>query len=284
MVQLYKLGVVMTKENHEDLTEEEFFTLVEKTFPQKFVNSIQIKHHSPKIKNPHTKNLVSMDLFTDINHYMISIRPEDHLVTSDQKTYLGCIVQSRKERAGETWKRGRDLADGPCTNDTWQRILKDIVNYELVKIHKPEDAFNKSEIKVGDLKISSDGDLNIEGSGFIGTATEEAMKNSRKVFLMDCPTLNKKEVKKVIKKVFQDKQRDFEIEQANQAGKELYKYLGSPAGGVTVAIMYKDDGNLQLVVYLFKDFVPFHLTKKPTKFYGYDVIYQEMGMPIAQDA
>ena len=52
-------------------------------------------------------------------------------------TYLGCGASARKPRAGETWTRGSDLADGPLTFETWVKILGDIVSYEQVKVHKP---------------------------------------------------------------------------------------------------------------------------------------------------
>lgn len=50
--------------------------------------------------------------------------------------YLGCIASCRKPRAGEDWHRGSDLHDGPLTEETWHRILADIVGYELVHIHR----------------------------------------------------------------------------------------------------------------------------------------------------
>lgn len=51
-------------------------------------------------------------------------------------TYMGCTASSRKPRAGEDWTRGRDLADGPATVETWRRILGEIVSYEMVRIAK----------------------------------------------------------------------------------------------------------------------------------------------------
>lgn len=70
-------------------------------------------------------------IYTDINAYTFSARhgPGEH-------TYLGCTSCCRKPRAGETWHRGSDLADGPLAPETWHRILADIVSYEMVKIHE----------------------------------------------------------------------------------------------------------------------------------------------------
>ena len=52
----------------------------------------------------------------------------------DGKSYLGCNVIARKSRAGEDWQRGNDLPDGPFTQETWNKIVYAIVNYELVKL------------------------------------------------------------------------------------------------------------------------------------------------------
>ncbi len=56
--------------------------------------------------------------------------------------YLGCQVSTRKMRPGEDWFRGNDLPDGPINRKTWDRILRGIVNYELIllsKYKKPKD-------------------------------------------------------------------------------------------------------------------------------------------------
>ena len=75
-------------------------------------------------------------IYTDVNYYAISVR-EPTLDKEDG--YLGCITSCRKPRAGEDWTRGNDLADGPLTEETWLRILSDIISYEMVKIHKPAE-------------------------------------------------------------------------------------------------------------------------------------------------
>lgn len=48
--------------------------------------------------------------------------------------YLGCTVLTRKPRAGEEHNRGNDLADGKLTQETWYKIMYDIIGYELVEI------------------------------------------------------------------------------------------------------------------------------------------------------
>ena len=72
--------------------------------------------------------------YTDIHSFHISARnPRD-----GDDGYLGCIAGCRKPRAGEDWTRGNDLADGPLSEQTWHRILGDIISYELVKVHRPK--------------------------------------------------------------------------------------------------------------------------------------------------
>ena len=52
----------------------------------------------------------------------------------EKDTYLGCIGQCRKPRAGEDWTRGRNLADGAYCEETWNEIANDILAFELVKV------------------------------------------------------------------------------------------------------------------------------------------------------
>ena len=62
-----------------------------------------------------------------------------HIFASDRQNdegYLGCQVSARKSRAGEDWIRGNDLPDGPFNEKTWNRIVRSIVNYELVILSK----------------------------------------------------------------------------------------------------------------------------------------------------
>jgi hypothetical protein len=78
------------------------------------------------------EGVVRFSIFTKTNEYLMSANDKN---TSDG--YLGCISKCRTPRAGEDWRRGRDLADGPLSEETWANILRDIVSYELVNIATP---------------------------------------------------------------------------------------------------------------------------------------------------
>jgi hypothetical protein len=72
-------------------------------------------------------------IFTATNEYIIRVRPS----ASDDHGYLGCTSLSRAPRPGESWRRGNDLADGKLCEETWKRIMADIVSYELVRVATP---------------------------------------------------------------------------------------------------------------------------------------------------
>lgn len=67
-------------------------------------------------------------LYTDNNRYQISIRPP----VNGDGGYLGCTSTSRSWRAGEDWHRGSDLHDGDFSEETWNKIISDILAHELV--------------------------------------------------------------------------------------------------------------------------------------------------------
>lgn len=81
-------------------------------------------------------------IYTDNNEYAI-VAIERKL----GRSYLGCISKSRKPRAGEDWHRGRDLADGGLSDETWHRILADIVSYEMVRVHGLSEESLRSMMK-----------------------------------------------------------------------------------------------------------------------------------------
>ena len=72
-------------------------------------------------------------LYTDNHVYAISGRPRTlpTALRSGDGGYLGCVASSRKPRVGEDWTRGSDLADGDWNQETWDKIVRSIVSYEL---------------------------------------------------------------------------------------------------------------------------------------------------------
>lgn len=78
------------------------------------------------------ENSMKLTIFTKDYSYHVSAKlPEDKV-----GGYLGCIVQTRKPRAGEDWNRGNDLSDGQYSYETWIKIISDIVAYEMVRVAK----------------------------------------------------------------------------------------------------------------------------------------------------
>lgn len=76
-------------------------------------------------------------IWTSNNVYTIVAHLSHCLSCTEEEplhTYLGCTVCGRKARTGETWNRGNDLADGKFSEETWQKILQDIVRYEAEEV------------------------------------------------------------------------------------------------------------------------------------------------------
>jgi len=73
----------------------------------------------------------SVDIFTDTHSYYFSVKPPNE---EDADGYLGGQAGTRKSRAGEEHTRGNDLADGPYSKETFDKIVNDIVAFELVEL------------------------------------------------------------------------------------------------------------------------------------------------------
>jgi hypothetical protein len=95
-------------------------------FPGEFKEFVYVTGDSTSKKTK--EKLFKCSIYTDEHIYQIVA------IESDANNYLGCQATARKERPGEAWKRGNDLADGELTYDTWIRIVRDIVKYELVRL------------------------------------------------------------------------------------------------------------------------------------------------------
>lgn len=98
------------------------------------------------------KDFVHLSEYTFSPFYMkvlIYTREHKYCIIAKEKndgnSYLGCVVDARKPRAGETWTRGNDLPDGKFCRETWERIKDSIIRYELVKIAKPVRGFIEDE-------------------------------------------------------------------------------------------------------------------------------------------
>jgi len=84
---------------------------------------------------------ISLKLATNTNIYHIAVSMREHDAKSLSDLYLGATSSSRRNRAGETWARGSDLSDGKFSEELWNKILSDIVSYELVTFQS--DAWKK---------------------------------------------------------------------------------------------------------------------------------------------
>lgn len=74
------------------------------------------------LKDLNREKFYVLYLFTEKNSYCIHICDN----------YLGCGESSRYQEPLEDWTRGRDLPDGKCNLETWNRILWAIIGNELV--------------------------------------------------------------------------------------------------------------------------------------------------------
>ena len=72
----------------------------------------------------------SYEFFTETHSYYIRA-----IVRPDGRTYLGCTTGVRKPRAGVNHAGGSDLPDGPFTRETWDKIVRAIVGYEMVPLY-----------------------------------------------------------------------------------------------------------------------------------------------------
>ena len=78
-----------------------------------------------------TEQFVHIRIYTATNRYRFRA-----VERSDDEGYLGCQGSGRKPRAGANYTGGRDLHDGPLTEETWARILAEIVSYEMVRVQR----------------------------------------------------------------------------------------------------------------------------------------------------
>lgn len=89
-----------------------------------------VSHTGQSDGSGHAEEQIRVRIYTRTNSYAISA-----VEKNDGPGYLGCISKNRMPRAGEDQHRGNDLSDGPLSRETWDKILRDIVAYELVEVH-----------------------------------------------------------------------------------------------------------------------------------------------------
>ncbi len=98
-----------------------------------------------------------------VHRFRLYTRDHSYAIVAKQnqtKTggYLGCVASARKPRAGEDWTRGRDLADGKFSEETWNKIKNDILSFELVKIAKKQRTESVPEVGPSiELDVSANG-------------------------------------------------------------------------------------------------------------------------------
>lgn len=89
---------------------------------------------------------------TGCKFYWYTDKHEYSIVYINASAYLLGAFTNRYMRAGETWHRGNDLADGPANQKTLNSIIKDFISNELCTI-SPEV---KNEIDINGINNSLD--------------------------------------------------------------------------------------------------------------------------------
>ncbi len=79
--------------------------------------------------------------------YSVTLRAPD---ANGPSGYLGCVATLNNPYPGETWRRGRDLADGDYTDTTWMKIVTDIAAFELERAISEEAYTESVEAHVGE--------------------------------------------------------------------------------------------------------------------------------------
>jgi len=79
------------------------------------------------VKCDDEKGIVKLKLWTDRHHYVISIGFKEN-------DYISCVATARRQRPGETFFRNNDLYNGRLNEESFNRVMLDIVSYELVSI------------------------------------------------------------------------------------------------------------------------------------------------------
>ena len=73
------------------------------------------------------ENTFKIKLWTSNYQYSIVAIP----TKLNKISYLGCTMSTRISRVGENWDRGSDLADGEFSEETFNKIIYDIISCEI---------------------------------------------------------------------------------------------------------------------------------------------------------
>jgi len=73
---------------------------------------------------------IRIRFFTENNVYcIVAIKREG------KRDYLGCTMSCRKALPGENWTRGSDLPDGSYSKETFDKIIRAIIRWEMKNLH-----------------------------------------------------------------------------------------------------------------------------------------------------
>ena len=84
------------------------------------------------------KGVLKLKLWTDRHHYVMSIG-------FGENDYLSCVATARRQRPGETFFRNNDLYNGRLNEDSFNRVMLDIVSYELVSLWKKKKPYSNEK-------------------------------------------------------------------------------------------------------------------------------------------
>lgn len=83
-------------------------------------DAVETRQPTPQFK-------AAIAFVSDDVEYIVSERPAE----GDDSGFVLCIMQARKPRPGEWWRRSRDMGDGPPGEvETWARINNRVVASE----------------------------------------------------------------------------------------------------------------------------------------------------------
>jgi len=115
------------------MTLDESLELFLSWFPPDFFNRVGCRANDLSYVDSR-RGRIRFHLFTDVNEYVFTLIPPCGQVETGS---ISCSVRSRKPRAGEDWRRGRDLPSGPFDKPTLVNLLLAVLATECVKVHKP---------------------------------------------------------------------------------------------------------------------------------------------------